>query len=677
MAAMRPMREEMRKTAAMVLSLFLMAGTAFADTPKDGDPQPAETAKKKSTKPVKSATAILAEQVEALRQTLEAQQAQLKRLQEELAQRDAEINNAKSAAAAADAKAAEANTKVAEVATSTAEVKTTTTTLSSDVADLKLGSDSLKGAVQDTQKKIIAGESPATIHYKGISITPGGFFAAETIYRTRAISADDNTPFTTTPFPGNSLSKVSENNFSGRQTRMTLLAEGKLGNAKIGGYFEADFLGAGTTSNNRQSNSYVFRQRQMFAQVAWDNGWTLTGGHMWSLATETKKGIINRQENTPLVVDHQYNVGFTWARQYGFRVAKNFGDKFALAASVEGPQTTIGGRGFSAYTAASGTVSQNFWLNAPGAGGGLFNAFDATGYTPNKAPDFIVKAALDPGWGHYELFGIVSEFRNRIYPCSVVSPAASTGTPGTAGSVTLVGPALSCAQSAATTPSVAGAFNDSRTGGGAGASATVPLVPKKVDVGLKFVAGSGIGRYGSAQLADATARPDGTLALIKSAQWLGRAEFHPTAKLDLYAYVGQEYAGRAAYTGYQSVKFSTVTLTGTNPGDPVGVATTITTSNTGIGGYGSPFANNSGCSTETTPSATGTPGTGGTCAGDLRTITEGSFGFWHRPYAGPKGRIQWGIQYSYLTKSGWSGASGIAPKAVNNMLFTSFRYYIP
>ena len=76
----------MRKTAAMILSLFLMAGTAFADTPKDGDPQPAENAKtKKSTKPAKSATAILAEQVEALRQSLEAQQQQTKLLQEELA----------------------------------------------------------------------------------------------------------------------------------------------------------------------------------------------------------------------------------------------------------------------------------------------------------------------------------------------------------------------------------------------------------------------------------------------------------------------------------------------------------------------------------------------------------------------------------------------------------------
>src|SRR5438552_492804 len=297
MTAKRSMREEMRKTAAMVLSLFLMSGTAFADTPKDGDPQPAQTAKsKKSTKPAKSATALLAEQVEALRQTLETQQQQIKLLQEELTKRDAQIGDAKSAAAAADAKASEADAKATAAASSTAEVKTTTTALSSDVTDLKLGSDSLKGAVQDTQKKIIAGESPSAIHYKGITLTPGGFLAAETVFRNRATSGDINTPFTGIPYPGNSLSRVSENNFSARQSRLTLLAEGKLGSAKIGGYYEADFLSAAVTSNNRQSNSYSWRTRQAFGQVSWENGWSLTGGQQWTLATENRKGISNRQE---------------------------------------------------------------------------------------------------------------------------------------------------------------------------------------------------------------------------------------------------------------------------------------------------------------------------------------------------------------------------------------------
>src|SRR4029077_19278951 len=128
------------------------------------------------------------------------------------------------------------------------------------------------------------------------------------------------------------------------------LAETKVGSAKLTGYYEADFLGAGTTSNNRQSNSYVFRQRQLFAQVAFDNGLSVTGGQMWTLATENRKGIQNRQEALPMQIDPQYVVGFTWARQYGVRVVKDFGGKFALAASIEAPQTTIGGRGFSTVT---------------------------------------------------------------------------------------------------------------------------------------------------------------------------------------------------------------------------------------------------------------------------------------------------------------------------------------
>jgi hypothetical protein len=68
-------------------------------------------------------------------------------------------------------------------------------------------------------------------------------------------------------------------------------------------------------------------------------------------------------------------------------------------------------------------------------------------------------------------------------------------------------------------------------------------------------------------------------------------------------------------------------------------------------------------------------------------IAEGTLGFWHKIYQGEKGRLQWGVQYSYLYKLGWSGnnasptaatqPAGISPKAVNNMIFTSFRFYLP
>ncbi len=433
-------------------------------------------------------------------------------------------------------------------------------------------------------------DGPATIKYKGVNLTPGGFLAAETVARSRATSGDINTPFTGIPFTANDLAHVSENNFTGRQSRISLLVQSKVGTTDIGGYYEADFLGAGTTSNNRQSNSYVMRQRQLFAQAAFANGWIITGGQMWSLATEDKKAEFNRQEDLPLVIDPQYVVGFTWARQYGFRVVKNFADnKFTLGMSIEGPQATIGGRGFSSVTtinsaAAPATIvtsgattatTGNFFLNAPGAGGGLYNAFDANGYTVNKAPDFIFKATADPGFGHYELFGIVSLFRDRIYPCGVVGTNANdTAPPGTP--TVLTG---NCNSATPTVVSSFGAYNSGSTGGGFGLSGLWPLFGKKIDVGLKGVAGDGIGRYGSAQLADATARPDGTLALIRTAQGLARVEWHATPKLDLYAYWGFEYGWRAGYAGYDSV---TITKTTAIPATSTttivgGVPVTVTT----------------------------------------------------------------------------------------------------
>jgi len=49
--------------------------------------------------------------------------------------------------------------------------------------------------------------SPIALHYKGITITPGGFLAAETVWRQRATASDINTPFNSIPFGGASQSK--------------------------------------------------------------------------------------------------------------------------------------------------------------------------------------------------------------------------------------------------------------------------------------------------------------------------------------------------------------------------------------------------------------------------------------------------------------------------------------
>jgi len=444
--------------------------------------------------------------------------------------------------------------------------------------------------------------------------------------------------------PGADATKLTEFFGSGRQSRVSMLAEGKLAMAKLTGYVEADFLATGITSNANQSNSYALRQRQVWGQATLHDGFAFTGGQMWSLVTETKKGLDNRTEAPPMTVDPAYNVGFSWARQYGFRITKNFANKFWLGASVENAQGLFSASGQATNTVVSGTTTtnfQNFLLGSPGTSGGLYNP-TAT-YTFNPSPDFVFKAAAEPGFGHFEIFGVIRDFRDRVYPNAL-----------------------------ATIPSSAGAYNFSTTAAGIGANARVSLLKKRLDIGGHFFGGDGMGRYGASALPDVTVNPNGTLALLKSAQGLGTIEYHGP-KLDLYLNAGAEFVGH--HYEFNS-KGKTV-------------------------GYGSPTANNSGCYTEPVPG--GTPSTPGfsvpasgfqpnnpaNCSANTRNVIEGTVGFWYRFYKGPKGALQSGPQYSYFMRNAWAGCNSAAslgpcalshlnqPHGIENLFETSFRYYLP
>jgi hypothetical protein len=529
-------------------------------------------------------------------------------------------------------------------------------------------------------------DNPVAIHFKGVTITPGGFLAAESVFRNKATGSDINTGLNNVPLPGNPGAQTTEFNSSARQSRLSMLVEGKLASVTLTGYVETDFLGAGITSNNNESNSYVLRMRQGWGQAKFDNGWQITGGQMWSLATETKKGTDTRTEALPMVIDPQYTVGFSWARQEGLRVSKTFGEgvKLTLAASVENsattltvhgnPTTTLPATATSTITdgvttvaipVTSSTTFNNFLVGQPGLSAGLYNPTGTYAY--NKTPDFLFKATLDPHFGHFEVFGIVSEFRDRVYPCFAAHGPITLQFPGDGTQplpAPVVAPAVTCTLTGSTN-GASGAFNDSRTGGGIGANGRVSL-GKHLDVGLHVLGGNGIGRYGTAGLPDSTVRPDGTMALIRSYQALGSLEFHATPKLDIYAYVGGEYAGR-------------------------------TTFNSGKTGYGNFARRDDGCSVETLPlAAPGAainttavlgsngfiPGALSNCDGDTRVILEGTIGFWYRFYNGPRGRVQWGAQYSYVDRNTWSGVGATAgstadPHGLDNMVFTSMRYYLP
>jgi hypothetical protein len=591
----------MKRVLGLVLSVTLASTSVFA-----GDPAAQASAHPSKARRKHAATKTVSAEIEEMKAALAEQQKQIEQLRQELQQRDQalqqtqqQVNQLQTATTEAQTKAEAANS----AATKNAE---SLTAVSSDVTDLKTSTTSTAAAVQETQKKVGELESPVALRYKGVTVTPGGFLAAESVYRQRGTLGGINTPFTGIPFPGSDIYNTSEFFGSGRQSRLSLLAEGKLKNMKLTGYWEMDWLGAGVTSNNNQSNSYVNRQRQLWGQLALNSGWTFTGGQMWSLVTETKKGLDNRTEALPMTIDPQYSVGFSWARQYGFRVTKNFNNKMWLGFAVENPQTTF----------AAANAPTNFFIGGPGTGGGLYNP--TANYSENYTPDFIVKAAFEPGFGHYEIFGVLSNFRDRIYP-----------------------------NAGAATPSAAGAYNSSVTGGGIGANARV-TVHKVMDLGLHFLGGNGVGRYGSSSLPDATVHPDGTLALIHSWQGLATVEFH-TTRWDWYFNAGQEYDGRNSYL------------------DPT---------NGKLVGYGVETLNNSGCSTEVLPGGAFSPASAANCAANTRSMFEGTVGFWYRIYNGPKGKIQFGPQYSYLKRMTWYGLGG-SPSTHDNMVFTSFRYYLP
>ncbi len=567
-----------------------MTCSVFAQT-QDGETKPKAQHKG-------SAKSVFPNEIQELKDAVSAQQEQIKQLQQQIQTRDQAIE--------------QLQREVKNIPTSSAPAPSTDysgdiNALQGDVKDLKAAEANTVDTLTETQKRLGEMENPAAIHYKGVTITPGGFLAGETVWRQRATLGDINTSFNGIPYSGSGQARQSEFYGSGRQSRLSLLIQGKTGNANLTGYYEMDFLSAGTTSNNNQSNSYTMRQRQAWAQAAFSNGWTLTAGQMWSLVTEDRKGLENRTEALALQIDPQYVVGFSWARQYGFRVVKNFHNKVWAGFSVENSQESL---------AASGNPA-NFILGGPGNGGGLYNP--TANYSSNLAPDFVGKLAFEPGFGHYEVFVVASVFRNRIYP-------NATGTP----------------------PSAAGAFNDSVTGIGGGANARWLFAKKKYEVGLHFLGGQGVGRYGSSGLPDLTVQPNGYLVPLTAYQGLGEFDIH-LPKWDVYFDGGGEYVGNYWLD---------------SNGKPVG--------------YGSPFFNDTGCGTETVPSAGNgfAPGPLSNCSGQTRAIFEGTAGFWYKPYNGPKGRLQMGMQYSYITRDAWRGIGG-TPEAINNMVFTSFRYYLP
>jgi hypothetical protein len=615
--------------AVLMVSSASMHGFGQTETPKK------HKARKHTTAVKHEVESEVARELRELKEKQAEQQAEIDSLKAANAAKDAQIAAAQTAAQGAEAQA-QAATQNAQTVTSTVQANTdAVTTLKTNVTDLQTTNAGLAATISadkvDLTEKI---ESPSTIHYKGVKITPVVWIAGEVVWRAHATNSDINTPLNSIPFPSANEYPLTETNFTARQSRLGALFEGKAANYKLSGYFESDFLGTGVTSNDNQSNSYVFRVRQAWADVRNNTGTAMSGGQMWSLVTENRKATDVRTEIQPQTIDPQYLAGYSWERQPGFRVQQTFGDvkttAVTLAASVENAQT---------LSVSATNAPANFVYQGQGTTGGLYNSVGSGGgaqlYSPNQAPDVIFKAALDVPHFHGEVGGLARFFRERLYPAIADSPQ---GVAAVAGALP---------------------YNNTVLGGGAFVSARYTTKP--VEVAVQGMAGDGTGRYGSSQLPDLTVHPNGTFEPIRNYHGLFSLETHPSKKFDVYGYYGGEYAQRTVYA--------------------TGVAATPFT------GYGPINVSDTGCTAVDTYSSPGST-SATSCGSPTRYIWETMVGFTYKAINSPKyGQLQYRATYSYINRSLWegvtSGAYGASTATFGTastkepMVHFSMRYYIP
>ena len=728
------MRFTMYAAAAAILAASLVVSHAQSSS----SPAPAKKhvpAKKATTPPPPS----VEEQIQALRTEL---QTQIDSLKSDLATKDAQLRQAQQDAADARAAANKAEADAQTQQQTFTENASAVSTLQSTVNDLKTNQASLATTVSDETTKIKkAIDHPDTLHYKGVTLTPGGYAAGETVWRAHATGGDIPTAFSSIPYEGADAYSLSEFYGSARQSRMALMAEGKVPWGTLRGYWEADWLGTGITSNNNQSNSYVLRERVLWAQAETNNHLAFTGGQLWSLATEDKKGISNLSGDimTPQTIDPNYAVGFVWTRQYGFRVTKTW-DKFAFGIAVENPQIL--------YSAALGGDTPYAILGSVGQNGGNYNAAvssvaattyvqsykgvtdTSTGgisvptYIPvyntitantnitnisfNYIPDLIMKVALDPGWGHYEIIGIGRAAHETIYPGVDQNTVKYGGVTDNAGFPLLGVAAGGALPSSKTTGAYAPVSNTIALGGIAG-SFRVPIDPKRTTTfGAKGLYGPGVGRYGATTLSDVTDNAWGGLSPIHNFSGLVTVESNPTSRFSLYLNYGIDYAGREDYA-HSSLTLGnpTATFCSTVAGVFTCTASPTAANFAGTGGawgshfttapvmtavgYGSRYASVSAtCTTVAAPGyASGSVGytgiAGSGCGNNTRNLQEITAGWWYDIYKGDRGRFRQGFQYGYAVREGWSGTStagsisnpAIGAKGIDNMFWTSLRYYLP
>jgi len=471
-----------------------------------------------------------------------------------------------------------------------------------------------------------------TFRVGAVDVQLGGYIDASTIFRSRNEVTDLSSNFNTgIPFRNSPLYHESEFRETARATRMSVTLTAHPDEVtKLQASVVSDFQGASPNSNSNQTNSFLPRLREAWATYdRSDIGLEILGGQTWSLLTMTKVGTNPTQINLPQTIDQNYVPGFNFTRQPQIRVAKSFANnKYWLAFSAENPQAVYSS-GLPSKIDALGT----FNISNPGTGGlatgsnTTVNACTAvtTTIVANKptsvcttsaatavgtfsddiAPDVIIKGTADFPIAHLEAYALGRVFHDRVSQL------------GTGQSNTMFG-------------------------GAAGAAVLVHIIPKILDFQLSGLAGTGIGRYGAAQLPDATISSDGKPAPLREYTALVGVIGHPTPQVDMYGYLGTEQTHASYFNAVTAGKLTAY-------------------------GYGNPAYSNLGCEVELAPSTT-------PCTGNTAGIVQGTVGGYYKFLKGAFGTMQVGAQYSFTHRAVLQGV-GRTPQTDENIVLLSFRYY--
>ena len=129
----------------------------------------------------------LKEAVAAQKDAIAAQQQQIQMMQQQIQSRDQAIQTLQQRVDQADSAASQAQqTAQSALSGERKEGEITASDFSAlqhDVTDLKAANASAVESLTATEKRVGDLESPLAIHFKGITLTPGGFVAADTVWR--------------------------------------------------------------------------------------------------------------------------------------------------------------------------------------------------------------------------------------------------------------------------------------------------------------------------------------------------------------------------------------------------------------------------------------------------------------------------------------------------------------